>query len=188
MRSSLVRPPKPGPMRILKTIAVFVPNPRMTPVTAPSKPARIEPTAMMVPVPMMTPRTVRNERILFSRSVASARPITESISFIPRTSRRLRAQRDDRVETGRSSRRVDAEEKAHHRRQRYPDQDRVQRHHHGHRREVAHDHGHQPGDRNADEPAAGGEHGRFDQKLVEDITPPRAHRLPHADLARALAH
>ena len=54
--------------RILNTIAVLVPMLRIAPVTAPSRPARIEPTPMMVPVPIITPSTVRNERTLFSRN------------------------------------------------------------------------------------------------------------------------
>ena len=39
---------------------------------APSSPAMIEPTPITAPVPMITPSTVRNERILCSRMVASA--------------------------------------------------------------------------------------------------------------------
>src|SRR5580698_8001995 len=58
-------------------IAVLVPKLRRTPVTAPSRPAMMEPTPIMVPVPMVTPSTVRNERILCSRTVARAKPMAE---------------------------------------------------------------------------------------------------------------
>src|SRR5579863_7243394 len=80
--SSVVRPPPLGPMRILNTIAVLELRLRISPVTAPSRPARIEPTPTMVPTPMITPSTVRNERTLFSRNVESARPTTDRRSFI----------------------------------------------------------------------------------------------------------
>ena len=137
----------PGPSRILKTMAVLVPRLRITPVTAPSKPARMEPTPMMVPVPMMTPSTVRNERTLFSRSVASARPITEIEQL--HGLRSLRPQSDDRIQPRGSPRRINSEEQSDGGGQRHAEHHRIQRDIHGHGREVAHGDGDQPGDGHA---------------------------------------
>ncbi len=92
-------------------IAVLVPKLRMTPVTAPSSPAMMEPTPMMVPVPMITPSMVRNERILCSRTVASAKPIaakqldpSHGLSFHP--------QGFDRIQLGGLLRGINSEEQA----------------------------------------------------------------------------
>ena len=97
------------PIGNLKMMAVLVPKLRMTLVTAPSRPAMMEPTPMMVPVPMITPSTVRNERILCSRTVASARPIaelssTQVIVFHP--------QGFDRIQLGGALRRINSEEQS----------------------------------------------------------------------------
>src|ERR1700727_95598 len=108
--SSVVRPPALGPMRILNTMAVLEPRLRISPVTAPSIPARIEPTPTMVPTPIITPSTVKKERTLFSRTVASARPITDSRIFIGLV---LRPQRYDRIQAGSSARGINSEEESH---------------------------------------------------------------------------
>ena len=87
MRSSALRFPNEGPSRILKTMAVSGPKLRNTPVIAPSNPVRIDPTPMMVPTPMITPSTVRNARILCSRIVCSASPMSEPM--VPNPARKL---------------------------------------------------------------------------------------------------
>src|SRR5512135_3561343 len=99
------------------TIAVLVPKLRIAPVTAPSSPVRIDPTPMMVPVPIITPSRVRKERTLFSRSVASANPITDSSRFIRAPRLTFRAQRYDRIQPRCPPRRIDPEEQPDHDRQ-----------------------------------------------------------------------
>src|SRR5580658_2880661 len=111
-------------------MAVLVPKPRMTLVTAPSSPAMMEPTAMMVPVPMITPRTVRNERILCSRTVSRARPMAELSStrviFLPSS---FYPEGFNRIQLRRLLRRINAEEQADGGRESDADENRG----HGHR-------------------------------------------------------
>src|SRR5512140_234620 len=126
MRCSGVRPPpKLGP--IFMTIAVLVPRLRIAPVTAPSRTVRMDPTPMLVPVPIITPSSVRNDRTLFSRSVARASPITDSSRFMRVSRLTCRPQGHDRVQAGRSPRRIGSEEQAHDYRQGHSDEDAVER-------------------------------------------------------------
>src|ERR1700722_13682812 len=111
----------------LKMIAVLVPKLRMMPEIAPSKPAMMEPTPMMVPVPMITPKTVRNDRILCSRTVESAKPIaalssTQVIEFLPAQASSFHPQSFDRIEFRGALRRIDPEKEADSRRQTQADQ------------------------------------------------------------------
>src|SRR6202050_2159621 len=178
-------------------IAVFVPKPRMTLVTAPSKPAMMEPTAMIVPVPMMTPRTVRNERILCSRTVASARPIAEPSStrviFPPLAYVRgsewrssFHPQRFNRIQLGGTLRRINSEKQADRRGKPHADHHRRNRNSHGNGRKVSHRGGHHPGHHHSDQSARACQHGRFHQELVEDVLAARAHRLAAAGFVRPL--
>src|SRR5580658_3756816 len=107
----------------------------------------MDPTPTMVPTPIITPSTVRKERTLFSRSVVSARPITEKSSFMPLV---LRPQRDNGIEPGGAPRGINTEEKPDRGGQRDAQQNGVQRHLHRHRREIANDDRDRPGDGHAD--------------------------------------
>src|SRR5579859_5709620 len=120
-------------------IAVLVPKLRITPVTAPSRPAMMEPTPMMVPVPMITPSTVRNERILCSRTVARASPVAalSSIQVIA-SSLPFHPKCLDRIQLGGLLRRINSEEEADGCRQRQADYHGRSGHSHWNGREVPH--------------------------------------------------
>src|ERR1035437_8362399 len=123
---------------VLVTITVVGPKLRNSPVTAPSKPAMMEPTPITAPVPMITPSTVRKLRILCSTTEFRARRIPEFKD--PRVISFLRAQCLDGVEVRRSPCRVNAEEEPYHRRKRHPHHHGAGRHRHGNRGEGAHEH------------------------------------------------
>src|SRR5579883_1332831 len=113
-----------NPIGKRNTMAVLVPKLRITFVMAPSRPAIIEPTPMMVPVPMITPSTVRKERILCSRTVASASPTAADNSTQVMISPSLfHPQGFDRIELGGALRRIDAKEKPDNNGKSEPDRD-----------------------------------------------------------------
>src|ERR1700733_9982827 len=144
-------------------MTVLVPKPRITLVTAPSKPAMMEPTPIMVPVPMITPRMVRNDRILCSRTVSSANPMAELSSTRVIWSRSsFHSQRFNRIKFRSLLRRINSEEQPHGGGEADAHQNGRHGHGHGNRREPSHRGGNHPGDHHADEASHAGEHGGFD--------------------------
>src|SRR6516165_8810296 len=141
------------------TMMVFGPKLRNRLLMAVSSPAMMEPTPITAPVPMITPSTVRNERSLCSRTVPSAKRIPEtsaqSLTVAPSF---FRPEGLDGIELGGAFGRIDAEKQPHG----------------GGKRHADH-HRHQPRRGHADQPAGRGQDRRFDQELVEDISPPCTH-------------
>src|SRR5580704_12003017 len=90
----------------------------------------METTESRAVMPMTTPSTVRNERILFSRRVLSA-----ILAFSPMVmlmgASDLLPQSFDRLQTGRFSRGIDAEEKANRGGNNFGAKNRGKRHRHG---------------------------------------------------------
>src|ERR1017187_8610275 len=78
-------------------------------------------------------------------------------------------------------RRVDAEEQAHHRRQRYAHHNRGHRRRHGHGREGPHQHSHHPRNDHTDHATARRQHRRFHQELIQDVALAGADGLADAD-------
>src|SRR5581483_1993866 len=129
----------------LKMIAVLVPKPRMTLVTALSRPAMMEPTPIIVPVPIITPRIVRNERILCSRTVESASPIAAvSSTQVIYESSALHPERFYGIELRGLLCRINSKEQPYGGGKRQPDQHGRKRHRHGNGAEAAHGQRDQP--------------------------------------------
>lgn len=133
---------------------------------------------MMVLVPMMTPSVVRKARSLWARmeSKASLTPDSTAPAVIAPPA----GLRWDRVRG--AACRVDAEEQASDGGKPHSGEDRGSRHGHGNGGKIANRDNERPGDHHADQAAAAGKQGGFDQKLPEDIRAPRPDRLAQADL------
>src|ERR1041385_8346641 len=162
---------------------VLLPNDWMLCLNERWKPLMRATIPITVPTPITIPSSASKERSRFAISARAAMP--RASRSRNRFTGSLVAQGFDRVEPGRAPGRVGAEE--------HPDPDG---HADAEEDRGAADGGGQraprPGEQrepdaphDADQPAAQRERGGLDQELGEDVAPPGAHRLAHADLPRA---
>src|SRR6516162_6717088 len=151
----------------------------------------METTESKAVMPMTTPRTVRKERVLFSRRVVRA-----IWTFSPRLIcfanftglLELLAQCFDRGQTGGFPGGIDAEENADGGGNDFRDENGDHRDVHGDGGCGAGEIGDSVGHDHADDAADCGHDGRLDQKLQKDVAVARAERLADTDFAGALGH